>query len=161
MQWPDASCLRWVLQRPDQKLRRGDLTATRAQREPRYISCPSKSLKAIMRRSYCLHWMQVGHVRISEHSNLRYRAQERSKNICTLEIMHTLRAFIFFKSIPTSAVTPSPNLKLDAATCCIMQHRGGNRIVLFSHLERIFFLYCVHRCCKSPQLTKSLYVTTK
>jgi hypothetical protein len=31
-------------------------------------------------------------------------------------LLLTLRAFMFFKSIPTSFVTPSPNLKLEAAT---------------------------------------------
>jgi len=32
------------------------------------------------------------------------------------ERMQTLRAFMFLRSIPTSAVTPSPNRKLEAAT---------------------------------------------
>lgn len=30
--------------------------------------------------------------------------------------VRTLRAFMFLRSIPTSAVTPSPNRKLEAAT---------------------------------------------
>lgn len=156
MQWLDASCLLWVLRRPDQKLRTEDLTVTQGQRVPKHNIWASTL--EIRLSSYSFHRTQVGHVGVSEHCDLRYRAQESLKNMYTLEFTHTLRAFMFFKSIPTSAVTPSPNLKLDAAT--LYHATIVNSVVRLSHLKGVFFLHYVHWCCECSQLVESLHVTT-
>ena len=61
---------------------------------------------------------------------------------------------MFLRSIPTSRVTPSPNLKLDAAT---LKHIIGTKLhdkLAPKHLESVFLLHCVHRCREFPELVK-------
>lgn len=61
-----------------------------------------------------LHGRQLRHDGVREHSNLQYsfersRAPNESHGLAFL-------AFRFFKSMPTSRVTPSPKRRSDAAT---------------------------------------------
>lgn len=61
---------------------------------------------------------------------------------------------MFLRSIPTSRVTPSPNLRLDAAT---LKHIGTelNDKLVPKYLESVFlFHWHVHRCGEFPQLVE-------
>lgn len=64
----------------------------------------------------------------------------------------TLRAFMFLRSMPTSRVTPSPNLRLDAATLgAVCKERA---VVGWTHLEGILFLDGVDGCRKLSELAE-------
>lgn len=69
-------------------------------------------------------------------------------------VRHTLRAFMFLRSMPTSRVTPSPNLRLDAATLrgIIMREEGTWRAG--THLECILFLDGMNGCGKLSELVQ-------
>ena len=74
---------------------------------------------------------------------------------------YTFRAFMFLRSIPTSAVTPSPNRKLDAATYvtssrCKSVYKLGNSE---TRLKRIFLLNELNGGRKTPQLIDGLQLT--
>ena len=67
----------------------------------------------------------------------------------------TLRAFIFFRSIPTSAVTPSPNRKLEAATYKDI-YLATLMIRAETCLERILFLCGRYRSCQHSELVECI-----
>ena len=70
---------------------------------------------------------------------------------------------MFFKSIPTSAVTPSPNLKFEAATYIIKCLKRGSSTSLDvrapPYLERVFLLDNVYRCGHPAKLVDQASMT--
>ena len=90
----------------------------------------------ITKTTYHLDRRQVFQVWVREHGNLssvRRRSTRWSPFL-------TFRAFIFLKSIPTSRVTPSPNLKFDAATYRTLSHlRTTDSYWIVTHLKGVLF----------------------
>lgn len=62
---------------------------------------------------------QLGNDGVREHGNLERVLHEIHSDMGTRQEPLTFVAFMFFKSIPTSRVTPSPNRRFAAATCNI------------------------------------------
>jgi hypothetical protein len=65
---------------------------------------------------------------------------------------------MFFKSIPTSFVTPSPNLKLEAATYVHIERVRfiTQKPMELGHLKGVFFLNVVHRSREFSHLVQSV-----
>ena len=63
--------------------------------------------------AYHFHRRQFRDVGVSENSDLKLLSRG---NKVRVNVIHTLRAFMFLRSIPTSRVTPSPKRRLEAAT---------------------------------------------
>lgn len=110
--------------------------------------------------SHSFHRPKFSNVRISEDSDLW-------KGLGPCERLyihvHTLRAFMFFKSIPTSAVTPSPNLRLDAATFILLSIRRGCQSinsVVHTYLERVLLFHSIRWSGERSQLIESLDLAT-
>lgn len=63
---------------------------------------------------------------------------------------------MFLRSMPTSAVTPSPKRRFDAATCQNDQRRHSLNFPLNTHLERILLLHEIDRRRELPELRDEL-----
>ena len=64
---------------------------------------------------YVFHGGQLGYIGVRKDSNLCIGRDQSLRDLVG-GYVQTLRAFMFLRSIPTYAVTPSPNRKLEAAT---------------------------------------------
>lgn len=65
---------------------------------------------------YIFHRGQPCHIGIGKDSDLCVKRDKFLGRDSAGSEVQTLRAFMFLRSIPTSAVTPSPNRKLEAAS---------------------------------------------
>jgi hypothetical protein len=70
-------------------------------------------MAAVGKRARRLHGQQSGDVGVREDADL-YR--KLSTYMVGYRTERTLRAFMFLKSMPTSAVTPEPKRRFEAAT---------------------------------------------
>jgi len=93
----------------------GDQTGIQAKPGPIWRDEPGMSGKRGIQwhETYSLHGSELCDNGVGEDSDL-WIHKNAVETFDKLGL--ALRAFMFFKSIPTSAVTPSPNLRLEAAT---------------------------------------------